>query len=198
MFKRFPIHRQLDQMDCGPSCLRMIAHYYGKKFSLQRMRELCHIDREGVSLEGIKVGAEDIGMNTLAVSIPYASDDPEVATLMEVPLPCVVHWRQRHFVVVYNINEQQVWIADPARGRVKLSRKDFEDAWLSQGDGGIVLLMEPTDQFFGLESEKEQRTGFSFLLKYFSPYRQLIVQLLLGYCWVVFSNFSFRFLRRPL
>ncbi len=181
MFSSFPLYRQLDQMDCGPSCLRMIARFYGKEFSLQRMRQLCHIDREGVSLEGIKVAAEAIGMNSLAASMPFESAAPDVASLQEAPLPCVLHWRQRHFVVLYKIDSQHARIADPARGRIKLSRKEFEQAWISHNGEGIVLMLEPTEEFYQQAGDqKKQRSGFAFLFPYFSPYRWLIVQLLLG------------------
>ena len=109
MFKKFPFYQQLDQMDCGPTCLRMIAEYYGKSYSLQFLRERCYIDREGVSLMGISDAAESIGMRTLAIKVPYDTDDEEEASLLQVDLPCIAHWRQRHFIVVYKMDKKFVW-----------------------------------------------------------------------------------------
>jgi len=102
--KKFPYYRQYDQMDCGPTCLRMIAEYYGKSYSLQFLRDRCYIDREGVSLMGISDAAENIGMRTLAIKIPFDTDDDDEASLLQVDLPCIAHWRQRHFVVVYKMD----------------------------------------------------------------------------------------------
>ena len=96
MPKPFPFYHQHDSMDCGATCLRMIAKYYGKNYSLETLREKTYINREGVSLLGISEAAEKIGFHTLGVHIPFEQ-------LLEVPLPCIVHWKQNHFVVVYDI-----------------------------------------------------------------------------------------------
>ena len=180
MGRKFPFFQQFDQMDCGPTCLRMIAQHYGKSYSLQYLRERCYIDREGVSLMGISDAAEHIGMRTLAVKLPFETNDEEEASLLEVPLPCIVHWKQRHFIVVYKINKRFVWVADPAKGKLKLKRKDFERGFLSEGDMGIVLVLETGPDFYSQEDEKIKKTGLGFLTRYFRPYRKLITQLLLG------------------
>ena len=100
----FPFYKQLDAMDCGPSCLRMIAKHYGKTYSLQALREKCFITREGVSLLGISDAAESIGLHTLGVKIDFEK------LCEEAPLPCIVHWKQRHFVVVYKIEKNRTLI----------------------------------------------------------------------------------------
>ncbi|HRI80030.1 MAG TPA: cysteine peptidase family C39 domain-containing protein, partial [Cyclobacteriaceae bacterium] len=86
--KTFPFYRQLDAMDCGPSCLRMIAAYYGRHHSLQYLRERSHISRDGVSLLGISEAAERIGFRTMSVKAPFEGEE---AGLIDAPLPCIVH-----------------------------------------------------------------------------------------------------------
>ena len=112
MIKTFPTYIQLDSMDCGPTCLRIIAKYYGKSFSLQTLREYCHVNREGVSLLGISDAADKIGFRSLGVKINFEQ------LCNEVSFPCIVHWNQSHFVVVYKIekkkNETYIYISDPA------------------------------------------------------------------------------------
>ena len=88
----FAYYKQLDAMDCGPTCLRMIAQHYGRNYSLQNLRERCHITREGVSLLGISDAAESIGLRATGVKITWEQ------LRDEMPLPCIVHWNQRHFV----------------------------------------------------------------------------------------------------
>ena len=117
--KRFPIVRQLDAMDCGPTCLQMIIKYYGRTYSLPFLRDRCYLNREGVSLLGISKAAESLGLRTLAVRIPFDK------MAEEAPMPCIVHWQQRHFVVVYKMTADRVWVADPAHGRISYTKEEF-------------------------------------------------------------------------
>ena len=96
----FPYCRQLDGMDCGPACLRMIALYYGKSYSLQTLRARSFISRNGVSMLGISDAAESIGFRTSGVRISFGQ------LVEDVPLPCILHWRQSHFVVCYGIKKK--------------------------------------------------------------------------------------------
>ena len=175
---RFPFFKQYDAMDCGPSCLRMIAAFYGKTYSLQKLRQLAHITREGVSLLGLSDAAEAIGFRTIGARISYEQ-------LLEAPKPCVVHWDQDHFVVVYKFRKGKVYVADPAFGLVEYSELEFKKHWLAtvrQGEQkGICLLFDPTPKFFELESEEKNRGNFRFLLKYLRPHRKLVIQLILGF-----------------
>ena len=165
-------------MDCGPSCLRMIAAFYGKTYSLQKLRNLSHISREGVSLLGLSEAAEAIGFRTIGARIT-------IEQLLEVPKPCVVHWDQAHFVVVYKYRKGVISVADPAFGLVEYSETEFKKHWLAtvrQGEQkGICLMFDPTPAFFDLEGEESKRSDFRFLLKYLKPHRKLIVQLVLGF-----------------
>ena len=131
-------------MDCGPTCLRMIAKSYGESYTLPFLREKCYIDKAGVSLKGISEAAELIGLRSLAVKIPTKAKKG-VPSLMEAPLPAVLHWNQNHFVVLYKITKSHVWIADPADGKHKLTHAEFEKSWISDNNQGITLLLEPTN-----------------------------------------------------
>lgn len=167
-------------MDCGAACLRMVAQYFGRSYSLQTLREKCYVDREGVSMLGISEGAESIGLRTLVVKLPYYSSSAEEPGLTNVSVPCIVHWEQRHFIVVYKINKKYVWVADPAKGKMKLSRGAFEKGWLSDNQKGLVLLLEPSPAFYEFGGETINRQSFSFLFQYFKPYKKLVIQLLFG------------------
>ena len=176
--KSFPFYRQLDQMDCGPTCLRMVAKHHGKSYDLQYLRKKSNITREGVSLGGIAEAAESIGFHTLAVSLNFNK------LAGEVPFPCIAHWRQHHFVVVHKIKKDKVYVADPAHGLVTLSKKDFLNGWVGksadENSEGYLLLLETTPKFFENDIEDKQEYGFKFLFWYFKPYKKYITQLLLG------------------
>lgn len=171
---------QLDAMDCGPTCLRMVAKFYGRSYSLQFLRELCHITREGVSLLGISDAAEAIGFRTTGVKITWKQ------LRDEMPFPCIVHWNQRHFVVVYGVAKRRkgifVKVADPASGLLEYRAEDFLKSWL-QTEGkteGIALMLEPTPQFYQEEGEEKQKYGFGYVFQYLRPYRSYIIQILLA------------------
>lgn len=176
----FPFFKQRDAMDCGPTCLMMIAAYHGKRYPLPYLRDFCHISKEGVSALGITIGAERIGYRTMVVKVSYDAPD-EQASLMEAPLPCVLHWNQSHFVVLYKLTKREAWIADPAAGKIKLSRRAFEAAWCSDGDEGVAILLEPTPAFYEKDNAvPSDTTQFSYLFQYLNPYHRLITQLILG------------------
>ncbi len=175
---KFPFYKQLDAMDCGPACLRMIARFYGKSYSLQFLREKCYISREGVSLLGISEAAEAMGMHTIGVKITFEQLNNDVI------LPCIVHWQQNHFVVVYKISKDKVYIADPATGLIKLSKDEFLKDWIGtvkdSREMGISLLLETTPDFYKQHDEQINKGNFSFLLSYLRPYKTLIYQLITG------------------
>lgn len=177
--KTLPHYTQHDAMDCGPTCLRMVAAFYGKHYSLEGLREKSFITREGVSMLGISEAAEKIGFRSICVQVGYEK-------LQEAPLPCIIHWNQQHFVVVYKLNDRYVWVADPGAGKLKYTKEEFCNCWLSsrknEEDTGVALLLEPTPEFYTTEDEGDEvnRKGFSFLYSYLRPYRGLVGQLLLG------------------
>ncbi|MCI4667040.1 MAG: peptidase domain-containing ABC transporter [Bacteroidia bacterium] len=178
MKTRFPIYTQLDAMDCGPTCLQMISAHHGKYYSLQSLRKLSNITREGVSLSGVSEAAEEIGLQTLGVRIDFDT------LKTKAPLPAIVHWDQEHFVVVYKCTSKKVHVADPAHGDVVYSPEEFIKSWCSdEHEGqqeGIALLMETTPEFYAQEGEKISRKNFSYFFQYLKKYRSYMVQLILG------------------
>ena len=202
----FPSFTQLDAMDCGPTSLRIVAQYYGRHYSLQNLRERCHLTREGVSLLGISDAAESIGFRTTGVKITW--EQLRDAAL----LPCIVHWNQQHFVVVYKIalkrGKWRVYVSDPASGLLEYSEEQFLKAWIQirelpdaadQSDGpdrdtrsgppassfrssgrGIALLLEPTPAFYREKGDEDKRLKPGYLLQYLRPYKNYLVQLALA------------------
>lgn len=179
MIKSFPHYHQLESADCGPSCLRMIAKYYGRSYSIQYLREQAFITREGVSMLGISDAAERIGFRTMGVKVTLE----QLRT--EVPLPCVLHWNQNHFVVLYKVKNGKYYIADPATKKLVYEESELARCWCStvvEGkDTGAALLFEPGPDFYDRE-EEDTRTGkgLSFFFRYLTPYRRELFQLVLG------------------
>ena len=178
--KPFPFYRQTDEMDCGPACLKMVAAFYGKVYAAEYLREKSFATREGVSLSGLSEAADAIALRSLAVKVTFAT------LQQEAPLPCIVHWQQNHFVVVYKITKDIVAVADPSFGLLSFSKKEFLAGWCADtktgaGEAGIALLLEPGAAFYDGEDNKEsRRPGMRFLLPYLKPYGRYIFQLFIG------------------
>jgi ATP-binding cassette subfamily B protein len=190
---KFPHYRQLDSKDCGPTCLRMIAKYYGKSFSREFLREKASITRTGVTMAGIAEAAEAIEMRTLGMRISLES------LVSEAPTPFIVPWRQKHFVVVYKTSKTKIYVADPAQGLLTYSHEDFKKAWTNTTDNtGFVLLLEPNAQFYALVEDKTKTKGFSFLTPYFRPYKKLINQLFIGLLVATIIQFILPFLMQTV
>lgn len=174
----FPFVRQYDAMDCGPACLKMIAAYHKRNFSLDHIRKKCYITREGVSFLGLSEAADSLGFKTLGVKIPLEM------LKVKVPLPCIVHWNQNHFVVVWRIKGGSIIIGDPASGNRNCSQDEFEKKWagtLVEGKkAGLVMIVEPTNALFNDGEGQPEKKGFRFLLKHFALYRKYLGQLLIG------------------
>lgn len=175
MLKKFPNYKQHDMMDCGPTCLRIVAKHYGKNFSLLTLREKCYKDREGVSMLGISDAAEAIGIRTLAAQLPLDK------LLEEAPLPLIAHWNQRHFIVVYEVKKNKVYVSDPAHGLIVYTKEEFKKGWVSMAnDEGFALMLEPTPKFYETEEEKSKGANLGFFFKYLKPYQRYFIQLFLG------------------
>lgn len=165
-------------MDCGPTSLAIIAKYYGKTYSIQTLRERSFITREGVSMLGTSDAAESIGMRTMGVRLTFEK------LAKEAVLPCIAHWKQNHFIVVYKVKNDMVYVSDPAHGLVKFTKEEFCRGWIStkkEGeDQGLCLLLEPTPDFYKADDEDLNKSGFKFLFTYLRPYKKFITQLILG------------------
>jgi ATP-binding cassette, subfamily B, bacterial len=183
----FPFYKQPDSMDCGPTCVRMIAKHYGKSVSLQKLRDKSGINREGVSLLGISEAAEAVGFKTLSAKTNFDKLESDA------PLPCIAHWQQNHFIVVYKITKNKVFVADPARGLLTYSHQEFQQGW-----SGIALLLEPTPQFYLEEDEKADKAGFERLFQYLFHYKKLILQLFSGLLAATLIQLVFPFLTQSV
>jgi len=197
MKRIFPHYLQLDSFDCGPTCLRMIAKYYGRTYSVQYLREHAFISREGVSMLGISDAAELIGFRTMGVRITLE----QLRT--EVPMPCILHWNQQHFVVCYKIKNGKYYIADPANKKVSYDEKELERCWCStlvEGrDTGAALLLEPGPDFYDRgEVEERKDRKFSFFFRYLTPYKRELFQLVLGMLTVSILQLIMPFLTQSL
>ncbi len=174
----YPFVRQHDAMDCGPACIGMIARWHGKRISLESIRKRAWITREGVSLLGLRSAAVSMGFRAEGVKIPFS------VLAGKIPLPCIVHWEQNHFIVVNRITGKKVWVSDPAVGRMSMSREEFLRGWSVSEDGGeptgTALLLEPGPEFQALREDPPPGSGFTFLLPYLKPYRRQIALLLAG------------------
>jgi len=168
-------------MDCGPTCLRMIAKYYGKHYPLKTLREFSYLTRNGVSFKGISEAAEKVGFKTLGARLTFEQLDEDIT------LPCILYWNRNHFVVLppqdydRNDNSKKISIVDPSIGLVKIDKQQFLKSWSVQnGNYGFALLLEPTSNFYALEGEAEQSPSLSFLSRYLKPYKRLLFQLIAG------------------
>ena len=179
-FKRFPHYQQLDSKDCGPTCLQIISRHYGKYFDLDEIRNKCNVSKEGASVYDLCNAGEALGFKTFPVKTSYKK------LFSELPLPCIVHWRKKHFIVVYKVTKDKVYASDPAIGLVVLTKKEFVDGWIAhirepqQWTKGVLILLEPTDKFNNQISTKPNQTSFeilNYLASYMIPYRKQVVQL---------------------
>lgn len=208
---KFPHYMQPDAMDCGPTCLRIVAKHFGRHYNLETLRNLTWKTREGVSLLTISDAAEKIGFRTQGVRITSEN-------LHEIPLPAIIHWNQNHFVVLYKIKKRTKsffsspsgggWvgasycISDPAHGLVEYNQQEFLKCWASTAQegtpAGIALLLEPTSDFYKEEGEEVNKTGFRYLLSHLKPYRKLITQLILGFLTGSLLSLIFPFLTQAI
>ncbi len=175
----YPFYNQYDSKDCGPTCLRMVAKFYGKTFPQHYIKSTSYQKRSGTTLLGLSDAAEKLGFRTVGVKITWE----QLAS--EVNMPCIVNWNQKHFVVVYRIEKDKIIVGDPAQGILKYDKKTFLTSWYSivddiKGKMGIVLLLEPTPSFYNSEDVKENKINFRHLLKYLKPHTKYLLNIALG------------------
>ena len=151
MIPQFPFHRQLGELDCGVTCLKMITDYFKKTISFEQLQNFLPIRKDGVSLKDISDVASEIGLKTMGVKVTYQR------LVEDIPTPCIAFWKQQHFVVVYHVNEEYVWIADPAsRGIYVQSKETFQEGWIcdSKYQTGVLLLFETIPAFSESKNSK--------------------------------------------
>ncbi len=174
--KRFPNFRQLDLMDCGPASLKIIAKHYGKDVEMDELRKLSGAGRGGVAMGGLIQASSSLKLDSMGVQISF-KDFSE-----KIPLPCIVHWKNNHYVVVYKVDKNKVSVSDPAFGLMDYSIKDFLNGWLDGGNilEGIVLIIRPRADFQKDHDNRSKEGVFDFLFNYFLPYKKYLFQILVG------------------
>lgn len=162
-------------LDCGPTCLRMITNYHGRNYTIQTLRSMCNTNTSGATLLDISEAAEKLGLR----SIGFRLDEEH---LKAAELPCVLHWRQNHFVILYKVTKKRYYLADPALGLLSLTGEDLRKSWLATDDdeAGNALILQPTPAFYQATGEKNRKLNWSFILRYLFAYRNLLIQLMLS------------------
>lgn len=189
--------RQRDAMQCGVACLAMISCHLGKKISLTEVSNYCHARTTGVSLKSISDGAKAIGLNSWASCI-------SVDKLSHGDKPCILHWNQKHFVVLYKVKDGNVfYVADPGKGLIKYNREEFERHWVStKGNGqhmGIAMFFEPTSEFYEKNEDRiDERRSFRFLASYIMEYRRYFMQVFLSLLFVCLLQLVMPFLTQGI
>jgi len=202
VFQRFPFYQQLDEVDCGPTCLRILSKYYERNISMQYLRSLAETTRAGSSMLGLSNAAEKIGYRSLGVRVSYKKLEDESL------YPAICHWRKNHYIIIYEIKKDVVYVSDPAIGLLKYKKDEFIKAWIGANadentEEGILLLLEPTPKFYEEETEESKekynaKKGFASLFQYLRPYKRFIVQLILGLAAGSLLSFIFPFLTQSI
>lgn len=176
--KSFPVIYQHDAMQCGIACLQMVCQYYGRTYSMEAVSNFCHATTEGVSMLGISEAFEALGIESVSAKV-------SVEKLTKAPMPCILHWSQNHFVVLYRVKKgREFYIADPAKGLVNYSIDEFCRHWVSiTEDGeekGVAMFLEPTEEFYHKDIPmRKENHSISFLMKYFRQYQGQLLMIAL-------------------
>jgi len=161
----YPYVEQQSAADCGAACLAMIGRYWGKRFSLNFLRNLAGVGRAGASLKGLASAAESLGFHARPVRA-------SLNRLQDQTNPWIAHWGGDHYVVVYRIRNSRVLVADPAFGRRSLTSAQFQEGWT-----GYALLLDPTNQ---LESTPTQKSSLGRFRGVLWPHRSVLLQIILA------------------
>lgn len=196
---KFPSYIQYNAKDCGPSCLRIISKFYGKEYSLSYLRELCQVSREGTSIVYMSEAAKSLGYNTSFENIQW-----EELRVRCNEFPCIVHLRQNHFVVLYNIDdssEGKVYISDPAIGLLTYNKTTFINSWLGEDNCGVVLFLKPSPQFDTITPIAHSNpivTQLRGVAKAIKPYKSHFLGMFLTVCIVLSFNFLMPYLSQSV
>lgn len=201
--KIFPNYKQSDYKDCGPTCLKIIAKYYGKVLNIEVLRQLSETTREGSNLLLLSEAAEKIGFRTLGVKLTMED-------LHDIDLPCILHWNNNHYVVLYKVKRHRTgnytfYVSDPAFGLLKYNNEEFLKFWIGNNASrdtqeGIALLLDPTPAFYESELNKEDKKkfGFGILSSYVLKYKAFIGQLFIGLIATSLLQLIFPFLMQSI
>lgn len=181
MRRGFKCLKQHDSMECGVACLAMICQHFGRTYSLKSLSKYCHASNDGVSLLGIRDAAQKLGLEVVCGKINLT----DIKTHM---LPCIIHWNQNHFVVLYKVSKGKYYIADPGKGNISYKEAEFIEHWSSEYHKnedkfvrGIAMFFMPTDDFFNHnEIGNAESHSFKLLLNYVEQYKKYLVHVLCG------------------
>lgn len=173
--RNFPHFKQPDSKDCGPTCLKIIGKFYGKNLAISELRKISQTTREGSNLLSLSDTAEKLGFHSIAAKI-------ELQALKTAPLPCILFWKQKHYVVLYKYKNEKFYISDPGSSKLTYTEAEFLDSW-SPGSAkeGVALLLEPTPKFYNQSFAKEEKNfGLTYFAHYLFRYKRFLIQLALG------------------
>jgi ATP-binding cassette, subfamily B, bacterial len=179
--KHFPITYQHDSMQCGIACLQMVCKFFDRDYSLNYLSKLCFATAEGVSLLSINEVANTLGLHTICSRVG-------VKVFEKKALPCILHWDQNHFVVLYKVKRgKKFYIADPGKGLITYNIDEFKSHWISTRSNGeekgVAMFLQTTPLFYSCNkgvSESKQKRSFRFLFGYVKQYRRYFGQIVLG------------------
>jgi ATP-binding cassette subfamily B protein len=195
----FSVYKQLNAMDCGPTCLRMVAKYYDKHQSARKIRETAGYTKEGVSLLGISEAAEEMGFRSRGVQATLTE------LVSEVTLPCILHWNQNHFVVFppQRQRKKTITVIDPAVGKIQYTKQEFLSKWNSSinenGESvGTALLLEPTSRFHDLPEDEDTRLAWKQIFGYLRKSKWAFTQVIIALLITSFFQLLFPFLTQSI
>lgn len=175
--RKFPLVLQRDSIQCGVSCLQMICKYYGKQYSFEELEKICVPSVEGISLLGIKDAAETLGFTAMCCQLTLKA-------LRKIDTPCILHWNQNHFVVLYKQRGGVYYLADPGIGKVDYQERDFLKYWgfdKERPDVGTCLLLSPTKSFFANTPTSNRKSGsLEVVAGYIKQYKRYLAVIALG------------------
>lgn len=192
----FKFFKQHDAMDCGPACLKMIAYHYGKLIRLEKLKRICNISKEGVSLASLVNAAESLGFKSkpLKCNLNYI--------LNKALLPCIIWWQQEHYVIVYKVTRKKIFVADPTYGKISYTKEEFLSGWGKIKENGeelgVCLILDPTNEFYSIENEIDEIHTLAFISNYLKKYKHQISQLLLSVLSISIIQMIFPFLTQAL
>ncbi|WP_418122866.1 peptidase domain-containing ABC transporter [Chryseobacterium sp. PTM-20240506] len=179
--KTFPFLRQLDSQDCGVTCIRMIAKYYGINISnTNPVLVESNLLKQGITISDLNDTAKKLGFNTLVVKLDFEK------MINNVPLPAIFFWNQNHFIIVYKVVNKQLYVADPGFGKIVYSQKEFLKGWAQESDEGIVLLLDPTEKLFDIREKKKKKNDLQYVTQYLVKHK---IQLFLIALTLLISSF---------
>ncbi|KIF81411.1 peptidase domain-containing ABC transporter [Noviherbaspirillum autotrophicum] len=165
IIRRFALVEQAEEMDCGAACLAMLCKHYGISMTLGKLRELANVTTQGATLDSLARAGESLGFTTRGVQCTYEA-------LMGFELPFIVHWEGYHYIVVYGISKQHVWVADPAIGFKKMTVEEFERGW-----SGTCLVFTPGQNLVQLAAARSPWIRF---VAYLKPYKKILLHLFMA------------------